>query len=65
MSTNNTTLEEVLNETEGLNIDSANLSEDKLLNLLVQDLANKSNQNKIEATPRSVSRFAEPVLKQH
>ncbi|MEN2052073.1 fibrinogen-binding adhesin SdrG C-terminal domain-containing protein, partial [Staphylococcus hominis] len=63
MSTNNTTLEEVLNETEGLNIDSANLSEDKLLNLLVQDLANKSNQNKIEATPRSVSRFAEPVLK--
>ena len=48
MSTNNTTLEEALNETEGLNIDYANLSEDKLLNLLVQDLANKSNQIKLK-----------------
>ncbi|WP_183958328.1 fibrinogen-binding adhesin SdrG C-terminal domain-containing protein, partial [Staphylococcus hominis] len=61
-STNNTTLKEVLNETEGLNIDYANLSEDELLNLLVQYLANKSEQNKTEAIPRSVSRFSEPIL---
>ncbi|MBO0386202.1 fibrinogen-binding adhesin SdrG C-terminal domain-containing protein, partial [Staphylococcus simulans] len=62
-TTNGVSREAVLNEIEGLNIDYAKLSDDELLNLLVQDLANKLEQNKGQATSRSVSRFAEPVLK--